>query len=206
MGLFTKKQKITVDDMAMKMMLAASEAIGKLIVFEEASEAQNMVVSLGYFYGFLKLHLNGITNLNTANAIINKSIANLEIATKGKPTFENFGYKVKTFANNSSANLQYALKDLKNNPFMGMAVFYLNDLYNTNTIDISKVDVAENNMRLLYGMTSQLIQGKKIIKSNEKQQNTFVANFLDPIEGVSPLEMMDGESGKGLWYREEIVV
>lgn len=60
--------------------------------------------------------------------------------------------------------MQYALKDLKDNPFMGMAVFYLNDLYNSTTIDISKVDVTENNMRMLYGMVSNLTKDIKIIK------------------------------------------
>ena len=52
MGLFSKKQKITVDDMAMKAMLAASEAIGKLTTFDEVSDTQNMIVGMGYFYGF----------------------------------------------------------------------------------------------------------------------------------------------------------
>ena len=73
MGLFSKKEKITVDDMAMKMMLAASEEIGKLTAFDEVSETQNMVVGMGYFYGFLKMNLNSITSLELANAIIEKS-------------------------------------------------------------------------------------------------------------------------------------
>ena len=164
MGLFSKKKKMTVDDMSMQMMLAAGNVVGKLRGFNDVDDAQSMAVSMGYFYGFLKLHLNSITSLDTANTIINKSIAHLENATKGKPEFENFGYKVRTMANNSSANMQYALNDLKDNPFMGMAVFYLNDLYNSTTIDISKVDVAENNMRMLYGMVSNLTKDIKIIK------------------------------------------
>ena len=164
MGLFSKKQKITIDDMAMKMMISATEVIGKLKSFDDVDDTQAMAVSIGYFYGFLRLHLNSITSLDVANSIMNKSITNFENATKGNPAFENFGYKVKTMANNSSANLQYAIKDLKGNPFMGMAVFYLNDLYNTTTIDISKVDVAESNMKLLYEMTSKLTQDIKIIK------------------------------------------
>ena len=73
MGLFSKKQKITIDDMAMKMMLAGVEAIGKLTIFNEASETQNMIVGMGYFYGFLKINLNSITRLDTANAIIEKN-------------------------------------------------------------------------------------------------------------------------------------
>ena len=164
MGLFSKKTKISVDDMSMQMMLAASNAVGKLKAFDDIDDAQSMAVSMGYFYGFLKLHLNSITSLDTVNTIITKSITNLENATKGKPGFEDFGYKVRTMANNSSANLQYAMKDLKDNPFMGMAVFYLNDLYNTTTIDISKMDVAESNMRSLFGMVSNLTKDIKIVK------------------------------------------
>ena len=164
MGLFSKKKKMTVDDMSMQMMLAAGNVVGKLRGFDDVDDAQSMAVSMGYFYGFLKLHLNSITSLDTANTIVNKSITHLENATKGKPEFENFGYKVRSMANNSSANMQYALKDLKDNPFMGMAVFYLNDLYNSTTIDISKVDVAENNMRMLYGMVSNLTKDIKIVK------------------------------------------
>ncbi len=164
MGLFSKKKKTTIAEMSMQMMLAASDVIGRLRSFNDVDDTQSMAVSMGYFYGFLKLHLNSITSLDTANTIVNESITNLENATKGKTSFENFGYKVRTMANNSSANMQYAMKDLKNNPFMGMAVFYLKDLYNSATIDISKVDVAENNMRMLYGMVSNLTKNIKIVK------------------------------------------
>ena len=165
MGLFDfGKKKVTVDDMSMQMMLAAADVVKKLRGFNDVDDAQSMAVNMGYFYGFLKLHLNSITSLDTANTIISKSITHLENATKGKPAFENFGYKVKTMANNSSANMQYAFKDLKDNPFMGMAVFYLNDLYNSTTIDISKAETAENNMRLLYGMVSNLTKDVKIVK------------------------------------------
>ena len=164
MGLFSRKKKYTMDDMSMQMMLAASDVIGKLRGFNDVDDTHAMAVSMGYFYGFLKLHLNSITSLDTTNTIISKSITNLENATKGNPAFENFGYKVRTMANNSAANLQYATKELKDNPFMGMAVFYLNDLYNSTTIDISKVDVAENNMRMLYGMVSNLTKDIKIVR------------------------------------------
>lgn len=164
MGLFSKKKKMTIDDMSMQMMLAAGNVVGKLRGFNDVDDVQSMAVSMGYFYGFLKLHLNSITSLDAANTIVNKSIVHLENATKGKPEFENFGYKVRTMANNSSANMQYALKDLKDNPFMGMAVFYLNDLYNSTTIDISKIDVAESNMKILYGMVSNLTKDIKIVK------------------------------------------
>ena len=41
--------------------------------------------------------------------------------------------------------------------------------------------------------------------NNKKKQNVFVANFLDPMQGLNFFEMMDGEEGKGLCYKEEIV-
>ena len=38
----------------------------------------------------------------------------------------------------------------------------------------------------------------------KKKSNTFIANFLDPLQGLSVFEMMDGAEGKGLCYKEEI--
>lgn len=160
-----KKTKITVDDIAFQMMFDASDAIGKLRCFNDVDDTQSAAVSMGYFYGFLKLQLNSIAGLDTANAIIGKSIAHLVNATKGNPGYENFGYKVRTMANNSSANMQYAMTSLKDNPFRGMAIFYLNDLYNSTTIDISKVEIAESNMRSLYGTVSNLTKDIKIVRS-----------------------------------------
>jgi hypothetical protein len=66
-------------------------------------------------------------------------------------------------ANNAAGNMHYAMKETKD-PFMGMAVFYLKDLYNSATIDISKVDVAEKNMRNIYGKVSALTENIKIVK------------------------------------------
>ena len=40
---------------------------------------------------------------------------------------------------------------------------------------------------------------------NKKRQSTFIANFLDPMQGLDFNEMMEGVEGKGLWYKEEIV-
>lgn len=162
-GLFKEKQKTTVDDMSMEMMHASIDTIGKLEAFDDVNTARAMAVSTGYFYGFLKLHLNSITNLDTVNTIIHKSITHLENATKGNEKFENFGYTVRTMTNNAAANMQYAMKE-GSDPFMGMAVFYLNDLYNSTTIDISKVEVAEKNMRYLYGAVSALTKDIKIVK------------------------------------------
>jgi hypothetical protein len=56
------------------------------------------------------------------------------------------------------------MKELKENPFMGLAILYLKDLYDSATIDIGKVDDAEQNMRLLYGMVSELTKDIAIVK------------------------------------------
>lgn len=163
MGLFGKKKEMTVDVVSMQMMYAARDVTGKLRSFNDVDDTQSMAVCMGYFYGFLKLHLNSIASLDTASTIVNKSITNLENATKDNPAFENFGYKVRIMANNSSANMHYVMKSLKDNPFMGMAIFYLNDLYNSTDIDISKACVAESNMRMLYEMVSNLTKDIKIV-------------------------------------------
>ena len=38
-----------------------------------------------------------------------------------------------------------------------------------------------------------------------EEGSVFIANFLDPKQGLELSEMLDGKSGKGLWYKEEIV-
>lgn len=164
MGLFSKKKKVSVDDMSMQAMIAANDAIGKLKGFNDVDDVQSMTISMGYFYGFLKLHLNSITSLDVANTIINNSITNLENATKGNPAFKNLGSTVRTIAKDATENMKYAMREFKDKPFMSMAVFYLKDLCNSTTLDISKVEIAENNMRLLYGMAANVTNDIKIVK------------------------------------------
>ena len=163
MGLFSKKKKVSVDDMSMQMMLAAGDTIGKIQAFNDIDDVKSMMVSMGYFYGFLKFHLNSITNSGTTNTVIEKSIANLEKATQNTPAFKDFGDTVRKIAKESAENTQYAMKELKDNPFMGLAVFYLKDLYDSTTLDVSKVDIAENNMRFLYETVSGLTKDIKIV-------------------------------------------
>ena len=164
MGLFSKKQKITVDDMAMKTMLAANEAVGKLTVFKEVSEIQNMMVGMGYFYGFLKIHLNSITSLDLANAIIEKSIAHLTNATKNKPEFVDFGKNVKVIADNAVENMKYTTKNFPQDPFMGMSVFYMTDMYGTSTVNVDRIEDSKKNLQTLYGKTAHLTKDIKIVK------------------------------------------
>lgn len=164
MGLFSKKEKVTVDDMAMRMMLAASKAIGKLTAFEEVDDARSMMVGMGYFYGFLKIHLNSITGLDLATAVINKSINNLENATKDNPTFADYGKTVRTIAESAVENMKYTTKNFPNDPFMAMSVFYMSDMYGTNTVNVDRVDDSKRNLQLLYGITSNLTKDIKIVK------------------------------------------
>ena len=160
---FNNKRIISVEDMSMKMMHASFAAVGKIQAFNDVDDLRSMAVSIGYFYGFLKLHLNHITSLDTANTIIQQSITHFEDATKEKAEFANFGHTVRTMANNASANMQYIMKETSN-PFMDIAVFYLKDLYDSSTVDMSRVDIAENNMRYLYGTVSNLTKDIKIVK------------------------------------------
>ncbi len=43
--------------------------------------------------------------------------------------------------------------------------------------------------------------GNKMIEEG----SVFIANYLDPIQGLEPSEILEGKKGKGLWYKEEIV-
>ena len=163
MGLFSKKRKVSAEEMALDMMHVATATVGKLKAFNDVDDLRSMAVSLGYFYGFLRLNLACAASLATANTVIAKSINNLEEAVKGKPEFANFGSTVRTIAKDATENMRYAMKELGKDPFMGMAVFYLKDLYNTTALDISKMDVAESNMRFLYGQTSNITSNIKIV-------------------------------------------
>lgn len=42
-------------------------------------------------------------------------------------------------------------------------------------------------------------------QKKKRDKNTFVANILDPLQGISALEMFDGVSGRGFWYKKEII-
>ena len=116
-------------------------------------------------YGFLKLHLNSITRLDTVNTIIEKSITNLAEATKGKPEFANIAPKVRYSANIALESMKDELRKRPENPFMGVAVDYLKELYNNPpSIDIGKMMVIAKSMQLLYGTASNLTQDVKIVK------------------------------------------
>lgn len=150
--------------MAMQMMIEAGDIVGKLECFNDMDDAKSMAINIGYFYGFLKVHLNSIADLYTANIIINKSITHLENALKRKTSFENFGDNVRIMTNRVTENVKYAMKEIKQNPFMGLAILYLKDLYNSTEIDISKADIVEKNMRMPYGRVSHLTEDIKIVK------------------------------------------
>ena len=164
MGLFSRKKKVSVDDMAMQAMLAAVDVIGKVENFEDADNKRAMTISMGYFYGFLKLHLNSITRLDTANLIIEKSITNLENATRGKPEFFNIAQMVRNSSNIALTSMKNEIAKRPENPFMGVAVDYLKELYNNPpSIDVGKMMVTAKSMQLLYGAASNLTRDVKIV-------------------------------------------
>ena len=115
MGLFGSKKKVSVDDMAMQMMIAAVDVVGKIECFNDISDERSMAVNMGYFYGFLKLHLNSITKLDTADMIIRKSIDYIIEASKGQHLLENFGHTVLEIANKAVENMKYAAKQKEKN-------------------------------------------------------------------------------------------
>ena len=163
MGLVSSKKKVTIDDMAMQMMLAAVDVIGKIECFNDVSDERSMAVNMGYFYGFLKLHLNSITKLETADVIIRKSLNHIIRATKGQHLIENFGLTVLNIADKAVENMKNAVKQ-QEKMFLYMAIFYMTDLHGTNTVDIDKADIAEKNMRSLYSITANLTKDIKIVK------------------------------------------
>ena len=156
------KQNTFVDDISMQMMVAASDAIGKITVFNDVDDRHSMAVNMAYFYAFLKFHLTSITDMATSMAIVDNSIRHFENATKDNPFLATLGETIRWVEKNTFENINYTMKTFPQNPFMGMTVFYLKDLYNSNTLDISKVDVAEKNIQSLYGITSNLTKNVKI--------------------------------------------
>ena len=163
MGLFDKKIHFTIDEMAMETALSALKMIRDMERFPAVDEKQAMAVICGYFYGFLKIQLNSITNLKKANLIIDKSINHLEDAITSKYNVDVSGEKIKAVYNKSLENIHYAYKELKSNPFLGMGALYLVDLYNTSpSIDASECPQAEINMRMLYKEASRVVQNIKI--------------------------------------------
>lgn len=165
MGFFSRKKKVSADEMAMQMMVTAVDAIGKNKGYDDVDDAKTMAVGIGYFYGFMKLHLNSVTKLDTVNEIIEESILNLENATRGKPAFEGIGQAVRSTTNRALTSMKEEMKKRPENPFMGVAVDYLKDLYNNPpSIDIGQMMVAAKDMQTLYGVASSLTKDIKIIE------------------------------------------
>ena len=47
---------------------------------------------------------------------------------------------------------------------MGMSVFYMSDMYGSNTVNVDRVEDSKRNLQLLYGRTSLLSKDIKIVK------------------------------------------
>lgn len=164
MGLFSKKRKVPADHMAMQAMIVAIDSIGKFEKFQDVSDAKTMAVSMGYFYGFLKLNLNSITKLDITNAIVEQSLAYLEDAIKNEVSLRNISCAVRIFAGKALKSMEEEAKKRPENPFFGVAVTYLQDLYNNPpSIDLSKALTIAESMKYLYGEASSLTKNVKII-------------------------------------------
>ena len=163
MGLFSKKEKVTASDVAKDMVLVGLDTAGKMEAFNDLDAQYSMAVNLGYFYGFLKMSLISVTNLETTNTIIMQSIGELEKLVQEK-VWEEFGYNVRTMYNNANENIKYASEKLKDNPIKGMGLLYYIDLHKSTTLNMDKMGACEKNMQLLYAKTSGLFKNIKIVK------------------------------------------
>ena len=164
MGLFSRKQKITIDDMAMKMMLSVNIVIDKLKYFNNVDDVHAIMVNTGYFYGFLKLHLTSKADLNIAKAVVDMSIAYLEDATKEDADYKNMGMVVKNTIDNMMQNMRSA-KSQGQDFFARMAMCYREDIYETSVImDFREIVIAESNIKVLYDFVSRLTKKFKIVR------------------------------------------
>ncbi len=143
------------------MMAVGMDMVSKLRAFNDIDDNYSLAVNLGYFYGFLRLHLSTITSIKNANEIIEMSLNNLKEATEGKVSLENFNYIIKTNYNNAFENIQRSAND--NNIIDFASQLYLNDLYQKEVVDNVKLLVAKNNITLLYGMITKLTANMKIV-------------------------------------------
>lgn len=161
MGLFSKKQKYSKDDMPNLMMEVGVDMIGKLKYFNDVDDNYAMAVNLGYFYGFLRMQLNSLTKIEIADKIIEESLVGLNEVTKGKLTLDNFIYVVRTNYNNAIENIKRSAKS--NDIITSMAQLYLNDLYQKETTDNVRLKMSKYNINLLYEIILKLTDNIKII-------------------------------------------
>lgn len=161
MGIFSKKQKHKKEDMPILMMAIGIDMIGKLNGFNDIDDNYTMAVNLGYFYGFLRIQLCNLTDIQTADKIIEDSLLNLNETVNNKIELNNFMYIVKTNFNNAFANIKKATTT--NNIITSISQLYLYDLYQKEISDDVKLLVAKNNIKLLYEMISKLTNNIKII-------------------------------------------
>jgi hypothetical protein len=161
MGLFSKKQKYKKEDMPNLMMAVGMDMVGKLRGFNGIDDYFTTAVNLGYFYGFLRMQLSNLTSIQNSDEIIENSLKNLNEAVGGKIPLDNFIYIVRTNYNNSFENIKRSVKS--NTIIESMAQMYLNDLYQKEIVDDTRLMVAKNNINLLYGMILKATDNMKIV-------------------------------------------
>ena len=146
--------------MAMQLMLSAVDAVGKLEVSNDVDDSKALAIGLGYYYGFAKLHLIGITKLDRANTIIDRSLAHLENAMHGTELSQT----VRGVIDRALTSMKGELSKRPEDPFVGIGLDYLKDLYNNpSSVDFGEAIATSRSMRLLYGASANLTKDVKIV-------------------------------------------
>lgn len=143
------------------MMVIGIDMVGKLRGFNDVDNDYSLAVNLGYFYGFLRIQLSSMVSIKISDEIIEKSLDNLNKATNGKISLDNFVYIVRTNYNNAFENIKRATNS--SDIITHMAQLYLNDLYQREVDDNVKLTISTNNINLLYGMILKMAENIKII-------------------------------------------
>lgn len=180
MGLFRWKKRVSIDVMANRMMREAHWAFHRFKEFNCVGRDiydmdgeipwTSYAINLGYFYGFLKIHLCSITSRTKADSIVSQSITSLENAIKNNPLSEHFGPLVRSTANKTSLKMESLATESESNPFPIMAKRYLDDLYRNLGVNPGSLHAedAEKNMQSLYEAAARCVpKNIKITKSNK---------------------------------------
>lgn len=181
MGLFDKKEKYTKQEFLTLLTNTNMEIIPKLKAFNDIDYNYLTIVSIAYFHALLKMQLSKITNIKNIDEIINQSLEYLKEATKDKIVLNNFDYLVKNFYNNAIKNLEKTIEN--KNPIDFITQAYLNDLYQNEISDNSKLLIAKDNINLLYAAGMAITHNIKITNKtnniNSDEDNNKSLDFVD---------------------------
>lgn len=163
MGLFgSSKKKIQLKEMPTTVMLVGVDMIGKIRTFQNVDNNVTMAVNLGYFYGFMKIQLVGLTSMDNVNWIIETSINNLKEAISQKSDLNIFSKLFELAYKNAYQNMKELGND--SNAFNKIGSMYLNELYGEEINDPPAEANATRQILNLYGMISRFTSNIKIVK------------------------------------------